>query len=131
MLPGVERPGLAPSVPTCGGSSVLIGAGATVQGKPAHLLQFGVMGAVYARTSMGVDRPHVGLLSTGEDETKGNELTRNAHRLLKASRLHFIGNVEARDIFSGQADVSCATVSPATCAEDERRARGDAARGVA
>src|SRR5262245_11566752 len=105
MLPGVDRPGLAPSVPTRGGSAVLIDAGATVECKPSHLLQFGVMGSVYARTWMGVERPRVGLLSIGEEETKGNELTREAHQLLKGSRLHFIGNVEARDIFSGQADV--------------------------
>jgi glycerol-3-phosphate acyltransferase PlsX len=105
MLRGVDRPGLAPSVPTRGGSAVLIDAGATVECKPSHLLQFAVMGSVYARTWMGVERPRVGLLSIGEEETKGNELTREAHRLLKASRLHFIGNVEARDIFSGEADV--------------------------
>jgi glycerol-3-phosphate acyltransferase PlsX len=105
MLRGVDRPALAPSVPTRHGSAVLIDAGATVECKPAYLLQFGVMGAVYARTWMGVERPRVGLLSIGEEETKGNELTREAHRLLKASRLHFVGNVEARDIFSGQADV--------------------------
>ena len=105
MLPGVDRPGLAPSVPTRGGSAVLIDAGATVECKPSHLLQFGVMGSVYARTWMGVERPRIGLLSIGEEETKGNELTREAHQLLKGSRLHFIGNVEARDIFSGQADV--------------------------
>jgi glycerol-3-phosphate acyltransferase PlsX len=105
MLPGVDRPALAPSVPTRGGSAVLIDAGATVECKPAYLLQFGVMGAVYARTWIGIERPRVGLLSIGEEETKGNELTREAHRLLKNSPLHFIGNVEARDIFSGQADV--------------------------
>ena len=105
MLPGVDRPALAPSVPTRNGSAVLIDAGATVECKPAYLLQFGVMGAVYARTWIGIERPRVGLLSIGEEETKGNDLTREAHRLLKASRLHFVGNVEARDIFSGQADV--------------------------
>jgi glycerol-3-phosphate acyltransferase PlsX len=105
MLPGVDRPALAPSVPTRDGSAVLIDAGATVECKPAYLLQFGVMGAVYARTWLGVERPRVGLLSIGEEETKGNELTREAHRLLKSSPLHFVGNVEARDIFSGQADV--------------------------
>jgi len=105
MLPGVDRPGLAPSVPTRGGSAVLIDAGATVECKPSHLLQFGVMGSVYARTWLGIERPRIGLLSIGEEETKGNELTREAHQLLKGSRLHFIGNVEARDIFSGQADV--------------------------
>ena len=105
MLPGVERPALAPSIPTRQGSAVLIDAGATVECKPAYLLQFGVMGAVYARTWMGIERPRVGLLSIGEEETKGNDLTREAHQLLKASRLHFVGNVEARDIFAGQADV--------------------------
>jgi glycerol-3-phosphate acyltransferase PlsX len=105
MLPGVERPALAPSVPTRGGSAVLLDAGATVECKPSYLLQFGVMGAVYARAWLGVDRPRVGLLSIGEEATKGNELTRDSHRLLKASRLRFVGNVEARDIFAGQVDV--------------------------
>jgi glycerol-3-phosphate acyltransferase PlsX len=107
MLPGVDRPALAPSVPTRGGSAVLLDAGATVEckRKPAYLLQFGVMGAEYARSWLGVERPRVGLLSIGEEESKGNDLTREAHRLLKASRLHFVGNVEAREIFSGQADV--------------------------
>jgi glycerol-3-phosphate acyltransferase PlsX len=105
MLPGVDRPALAPSIPTRGGSAVLIDAGATVECKPSYLLQFGVMGSVYARAWLGVERPRVGLLSIGEEETKGNELTREAHRLLKASSLRFVGNVEARDIFSGQADV--------------------------
>jgi phosphate acyltransferase len=105
MVPGVDRPGLAPSVPTRDGSAVLIDAGATVECKPGYLLQFGVMGAVYARAWMGIERPRVGLLSIGEEASKGNDLTREAHRLLKASPLHFVGNVEARDIFSGQADV--------------------------
>ena len=105
MLPGVDRPALAPSVPTRDGSAVLIDAGATVECKPSYLLQFGVMGSVYARAWMGIERPRVGLLSIGEEESKGNDLTREAHQLLKASPLHFIGNVEARDIFSGQADV--------------------------
>jgi glycerol-3-phosphate acyltransferase PlsX len=105
MLPGVDRPALAPTVPTRNGSAVIIDAGATVECKPGYLLQFGVMGAVYARTWLGVERPRVGLLSIGEEETKGNELTRDAHRLLRASPLNFMGNIEARDIFSGQADV--------------------------
>lgn len=105
MLPGVDRPALAPSVPTRAGSAVLLDAGATIECRPGHLLQFGVMGAVYARVWMGVERPRVGLLSIGEEATKGNELTREAHRLLKASSLNFVGNVEARDIFSGAADV--------------------------
>jgi glycerol-3-phosphate acyltransferase PlsX len=84
---------------------VLLDAGATVECKPSHLLQFAHMGAMYARAGLGVDHPRVGLLSIGEEETKGNDLTREAHQLLKASALTFIGNVEARGIFSGDADV--------------------------
>jgi glycerol-3-phosphate acyltransferase PlsX len=105
MLPGVDRPALAPAVPTRQGTAVLLDAGATIECRATHLLQFAVMGAVYARVWMGVERPRVGLLSIGEEETKGNDLTRDAYRLLKASSLSFIGNVEARDIFAGAADV--------------------------
>jgi glycerol-3-phosphate acyltransferase PlsX len=105
MLPGVDRPALAPTVPTRQGAAVLLDAGATVSCKPAHLLQFGHMGAVYARVGLGIGEPRIALLSIGEEETKGNELTRDAHQLLKASALAFVGNVEARGIFSGDADV--------------------------
>ena len=73
--------------------------------RSAHLLQFAVMGSVYARVAFGIDQPRVGLLSIGEEETKGNDLTREAHQLLKAARLNFIGNIEARDVYSGAADV--------------------------
>lgn len=105
MLAGADRPALAPTVPTRLGSAVLLDAGATVECRPAHLLQFGRMGTVYAKVGLGVARPRVGLLSIGEEESKGNELTREAHQLLKASSLEFIGNVEARGIFAGDADV--------------------------
>jgi glycerol-3-phosphate acyltransferase PlsX len=105
MLKGVDRPALAPAIPTRTGMAVLLDAGATVECKPAHLLQFGVMGAVYARTLLGVEAPRVGLLSIGEEEGKGNDLTKEAYRLLKAAPLTFVGNVEARDVFSGRADV--------------------------
>ena len=105
MMAGVDRPALAPTVPTRSGAAVLLDAGATVECKPSHLLQFAHMGAMYARVGLGIDRPRIGLLSIGEEETKGNELTRDAHQLLKASALAFIGNVEARGIFSGDADV--------------------------
>jgi glycerol-3-phosphate acyltransferase PlsX len=105
MLKGVDRPALAPAIPTRTGMAVLLDAGATVECKPAHLLQFGVMGAVYARTLLGVEAPRVGLLSIGEEEGKGNDLTKEAYRLLKAAPLTFVGNVEARDVFSGKADV--------------------------
>jgi glycerol-3-phosphate acyltransferase PlsX len=92
-------------VPTRHGAAVLLDAGATVECRPAHLLQFAHMGATYARVGLGVAEPRIGLLSIGEEETKGNELTRDAHQLLKASALAFVGNVEARGIFSGEADV--------------------------
>lgn len=105
MLAGVDRPALAPTIPTLSGSAVLLDAGATVECRAAHLLQFGHMGAMYARVGLGVERPRIGLLSIGEEETKGNDLTREAHQLLKASALSFVGNVEARQIFSGDADV--------------------------
>ena len=105
MLPGVDRPALAHDDSDARRPAVLLDAGATVECRPHHLLQFAVMGGVYARVALGIERPRVGLLSIGEEETKGNELTRDAHRLLKASPLHFIGNVEGREIYSGHADV--------------------------
>ena len=104
-IPGVDRPALATAIPTRVRPAVLLDAGASVECRPQHLLQFAIMGAVYARVALGVSRPRVGLLSIGEEETKGNELTREAHRLLKASSVHFIGNVEGREIYSGVADV--------------------------
>jgi glycerol-3-phosphate acyltransferase PlsX len=105
MLPGVDRPALAATIPTRGHPAVLLDVGASVECRPQHLLQFAVMGAVFARVAFGTETPRVGLLSIGEEETKGNELTREAHRLLKASSLPFIGNVEAGQLFSGDADV--------------------------
>jgi len=105
MLPGVDRPALAVTIPTIRRPAVLLDVGASVECRPQHLLQFAVMGSVYARIGLGMTSPRVGLLSIGEEETKGNELTREAHRLLKASPLGFIGNVEARDVYSGEADV--------------------------
>jgi glycerol-3-phosphate acyltransferase PlsX len=105
MIDGVDRPALATSVPTRTGAAVLVDVGANVECRPQHLVQFAVMGSVYARLALGVERPRVGLLSIGEEETKGNELTREAHRLLKEARLSFIGNVEARAVYSGSADV--------------------------
>jgi glycerol-3-phosphate acyltransferase PlsX len=105
MLPGVDRPALAATIPTRGRPAVLLDVGASVECRPQHLLQFGIMGSVFAHVAFGVESPRVGLLSIGEEETKGNELTKEAHRLLKASPLAFIGNVEARHLYSGEADV--------------------------
>jgi len=105
MLPGVDRPALATTIPTRGRPAILLDVGASVECRPQHLLQFAIMGSMYARVLFGVDVPRVGLLSIGEEATKGNELTREAHRLLKTAPLSFIGNVEARDVYSGSADV--------------------------
>ena len=105
LLQGVDRPALAASIPTRVRPAVLLDVGASVECRPQHLLQFAVMGAVFARVVLDVQSPRIGLLSIGEEETKGNELTREAHRLLKTAPLAFIGNVEARRVFSGDADV--------------------------
>jgi glycerol-3-phosphate acyltransferase PlsX len=105
MIPGVDRPALATTIPTRRSPTVLLDAGANAECRPHHLLQFAVMGGVYARVGLRVERPRVGLLSIGEEASKGNELTRDAHRLLKAAPINFIGNVEGRDVFSGVADV--------------------------
>jgi len=102
---GVERPAIAALVPTMNGFSIMLDVGANVDCKPIHLLQFAVMGDVLARKVHNMQRPKVGLLSIGEEDTKGNELTREAFKLLKASQLNFIGNVEGRDVFNGKADV--------------------------
>src|SRR5262245_6386622 len=89
MLPGVDRPALAATIPTRRHPAVLLDVGASVECRPPHLLQFAVMGSMYARVAFAIDTPRVGLLSIGEEATKGNELTREAHRLLKASPLCF------------------------------------------
>jgi glycerol-3-phosphate acyltransferase PlsX len=105
LLPGVERAALAVTVPTATGSAVLIDAGANVDCRPEHLVQFGLMGAAYARVALGRDEPSVGLLSIGEEAGKGPDVVRDAHARLAQTRLRFIGNIEARDIFTGLADV--------------------------
>ena len=106
VLPGVDRPALATVFPTSAGkASIMVDVGANVDSKPQNILQFAVMGEVYYRTIFGVKRPSVGLLSIGEEESKGNELTRHAFPLLKELPLHFIGNVEGRDLYNGRVDV--------------------------
>jgi phosphate acyltransferase len=105
-LPSVDRPALAAPFPTArGGTSVLLDVGANVDSKPAHLVQFAVMGEIYYRAIFGTRRPKVALLSIGEEEMKGNELTRETHIRLKQSTLNFVGNVEGREIFGGAVDV--------------------------
>lgn len=104
-VPGVDRPALATIIPTRRRPAVLLDSGATVECRPQHLVQFAVMGAAYARVALGCAAPRVGLLSVGEEESKGNELTRDAHQLLKAAPVHFVGNIEGRDVYAGQVDV--------------------------
>ncbi len=105
-LPSVDRPALAAPFPTSRGSvSVMLDVGANVDSKPAHLEQFAVMGEIYYRAIFGTRRPRVALLSIGEEEVKGNELTREAFNRLKKMELNFHGNVEGRDVFAGTADV--------------------------
>ena len=105
-LPGVDRPALAAVFPTIlGTASILLDVGANVDTKPHNLVQFAVMGEIYFRSMFGTKRPRVGLLSIGEEETKGNELTREALQMLKQLPLNFVGNVEGRDLYNGQVDV--------------------------
>jgi glycerol-3-phosphate acyltransferase PlsX len=105
-LPGVDRPALAAAFPTVlNTAAVLLDVGANVDCEPHNLEQFAVMGDIYCRAIFGVKRPRVGLLSIGEEETKGNALTRDAFQLLKQLPLNFIGNVEGRDLYNGQVDV--------------------------
>jgi glycerol-3-phosphate acyltransferase PlsX len=104
-LPGVDRPALATIVPTRRQPAVLLDSGATVECRPQHLVQFAIMGAAYARVALGCRSPRVGLLSVGEEESKGNDLTREAHQLLKTAPIDFVGNVEGRHVFAGDVDV--------------------------
>jgi phosphate acyltransferase len=105
-LPSVDRVALAAPFPNARGTaSVLLDVGANVDSKPEHLLQFAVMGEIYFRSTFGSRKPRVGLLSIGEEEIKGNELTRAVYDRLKDLPVHFVGNVEGSDLFSGKVDV--------------------------
>jgi phosphate acyltransferase len=102
---GVERPAIISALPAPKGSPILLDMGAVVDCKPIHLVQFALMGEVYARRVMGVQRPRVALLANGEEESKGNELTRAAAAALRRSGLHFAGYCEGRDLLTGEFDV--------------------------
>ena len=104
-LPGVDRPALATTIPTLKSPAILLDSGATVECRPHHLVQFAMMGSAYARVALGCASPRVGLLSVGSEESKGNELTRDAHQLLKSAPIEFVGNVEGRDVYAGNVDV--------------------------
>lgn len=105
-IKGIDRPALSPTLPTLEGNGFLIiDAGANMDAKPEHLLQYALMGSIYAENVWKLDRPRVGLVNVGPEEGKGNELTKEAFPLLKDANINFIGNVEARDLLFGIVDV--------------------------
>jgi glycerol-3-phosphate acyltransferase PlsX len=104
-ITGVDRPALAAILPSRKGHTVVLDAGANVDSKPAHLRQFAVMGHFYAQEVMGHSHPRIGLMSIGEEETKGSDLTREVFKVLQTTGLNFVGNVEGRDVFNGSVDV--------------------------
>ncbi len=105
-IKGVDRPAITAVLPNLKGYTFLLDVGANVDCKPYHLLQFAIMGSAYAKYVLNEENPRVGLLNVGEEEGKGNELTKEAYRLLKsANGINFIGNAEGRDIYSGDFDV--------------------------
>ena len=104
-IAGVDRPALAAVFPNANGRTVVLDVGANLDSKPEHLRQFAVMGHFYAQEVLGTASPRVGLLSVGEEDVKGTDLTKEVFRVLKTTGLNFIGNVEGRDFFNGNADV--------------------------
>jgi phosphate acyltransferase len=105
-IEGIERPALAPTLPTIGGEGfLLLDVGANADAKPEHLVQYAIMGSIYSEKARGIINPRVGLLNIGTEEKKGNELVRNTYELLKDANINFIGNVESRDLLDGVADV--------------------------
>ncbi len=105
-LPGVDLPALAPVFPTASGACVVLDVGANPEVKPENLLQFAIMGSIYAQKVRGVASPKVGLISNGEEEGKGNTLVKKATPLLKASGLNYYGNVEGKEVIGGVVDVA-------------------------
>jgi glycerol-3-phosphate acyltransferase PlsX len=105
-IEGIERPALAPMLPTMDGSGVLaLDLGANMDASPDNLLQYAIMGSIYRNKVHGLARPRVGLLNVGTEAAKGNELTKAAYPLLEQAPIHFVGNVEARDLLHGSCDV--------------------------
>jgi glycerol-3-phosphate acyltransferase PlsX len=104
-IPGVERPALAATFPVKAGFCIVLDIGANPDCKPEHLLQFAIMGSIYANKARLIEKPRVAILSNAEEGGKGNELVRNTYPLLERSGLNFIGNVEGKELFAGEADV--------------------------
>lgn len=104
-IDGIDRPAIATIMPNMVDQTVVLDVGGTVDCKPYHLEQFALMGQIYAKSVLGKVRPRIGILSNGEEESKGNDLTRQAHQLLKNSDLNYLGFIEGRDLFNGKVDV--------------------------
>jgi len=105
MIAGIERPALAVKLPSTSGQTLLLDAGANIRCTARHLFHYALMGSMYSEKVLGISTPKVGLMSVGEEEGKGNSVTREVHTFLSKTALNFIGNVEGRDIFTGKADV--------------------------
>jgi glycerol-3-phosphate acyltransferase PlsX len=105
VMEGVERPGLTALVPVSGGHCVVLDIGANPDCKPEHLVQFAVMGSIYAQKTSRLENPRVGILSNGEEAGKGNELVKETFPLLDSSNLNFVGNIEGKELFGGEVDV--------------------------
>lgn len=105
LLPGIERPGIGIVMPTLGWPSMVIDVGANINPKPNHLLQYGIMADAYMRKIHNREKPRVGLLNVGEEESKGTGFLKESFELLSKSKLNFIGNVEGKDLFSGKCDI--------------------------
>jgi len=107
FLPGIKRPGIAVTLPTLRGKSILVDVGANPAARPEHLYQYGVMGAVFAREILEIGGPSIGLMNIGSEEGKGNDLYRETHKFLTESPLkeRYVGNVEGRGLYRGEADV--------------------------
>jgi len=104
-LPGIDRPGIAAILPTETNVFVLIDAGANIDARPEHLFQYAIMGSVYSRHVLGYPKPSVGLISLGEEDVKGNEMTKEVFKMLKKSSLNFVGNIEGRHLFEDPVEV--------------------------
>ncbi|MBE0575005.1 MAG: phosphate acyltransferase PlsX [Desulfuromonadales bacterium] len=104
-IPGIDRPAIATVVPNLKDQTLILDVGGNVDCKPPHLVQFALMGSVYASQMLGKSKPRVGLLSNGEEESKGNDLTREASLALKKTSLNYVGYTEGRDIYNGHIDV--------------------------
>ena len=105
LLPGIERPGISIVFPTFMGVSMMIDVGANIDPRPIHLLHYGIMGDAYSKYILGKEKPSIGLLSIGEEASKGTDFVKETHRLLEESKLNFVGNIEGQDVFTGRCDV--------------------------